>query len=224
MTRIRMVVLAALAVFAVSAVANASAFASEPELVNSTGGSAAGTTVTGEAGKATLQVKEEGSIICTKATNKGEVTGLKTGTGTTVFTGCEFAGLKCNTTGTAGEISVTTSFLAVYKGPVATAVPGVLTTVSPLTIKCGSTQTLVVEGTFLSAAKPAKELTTKGEFVAAQKEGKQDTNEYEETKGGTVHTASLVTTGTGTKAFSKKESGEEATLKLTFASAVELKA
>jgi hypothetical protein len=229
MTRIRMMMLTMLAVFAVGAVSVASAFATEPELVSKghPGVEVVKKGVTGEGvGKATLQIAGEGSLVCSKSTNKGTVTGLKTSEGTISFTGCEFAGLKCNNTGTPGEIKMEVALLFVYEVLASGELePAVLIKLKPeagLTVKCGSTQTLVLKGSFLASAKPANEVTNKGTFVATQKDGKPAVSEFEETKGGEKKKDKLVTSGSGTKAFTEVESGEEIEGKLTFEEEVEL--
>jgi hypothetical protein len=235
MTRIRLMVVAALAIFAFSAVAAASAFAAEPELVKNgeAGKEVLKKKITGTGGTAKLQVKGEGTIVCSALTSPGEVTGLKTGTSATVFTSCEFAGLKCKTTGAkAGEISSPAEFTAVYavKGGVDT--PAVLVKPkSTIVIECGATQKLEVKGKFLATAEPVKTITEKGKLVGKQTEGAQEFTEYSTTKSGTVIKLTpggtgieegLVTTGSGTKVFTNVQSGEEATLELTFEEKVEL--
>jgi hypothetical protein len=81
----------------------------------------------------------EGTLVCSNVSAPGEVTGLKTGTLEIAFTGCEFAGLKCKTTGAkADEIYAPVEFTIVYaaKSGVETAAT-LITPKSPIKIECG---------------------------------------------------------------------------------------
>jgi hypothetical protein len=101
MTRIRMILLSLLAVFAFSAVASASASAELPEF--SPG--AAKTKFTSKSGVSILETSGQ-KIECKSDTNSGELTGPKTDTVTVTFLKCESVALKakCQNTTTEGKI------------------------------------------------------------------------------------------------------------------------
>jgi hypothetical protein len=157
MTRIRMVGLALVAVFAFSAFAVASASATEVELTSETGGSATGTSFTSKqvsGSKLVLQSVKAGSkITCTAETSAGTVTGPKTAYTTVIFTGCEssVSGKKCQSGSTSGEIvSKVSSKLGVI-----TTSPGEygeLITPSPAaTFECGAAFKQEVKGSFIAS-------------------------------------------------------------------------
>lgn len=64
-------------------------------------------TFTSSTGTATLNTPGLGSVTCTASTGSGAVTGVKTGTAQTIFTGCETKTKPCenNPVGTQGEIA-----------------------------------------------------------------------------------------------------------------------
>lgn len=108
MKRIRVIGLALAAVFAISAIASASAMAALPELVNAKGEAVKGAVTGASEGETILESKSGIKVTCTSGTSTGEVTGLKTvGKTVVTFKGCKESifGNKCQTKGEeAGKI------------------------------------------------------------------------------------------------------------------------
>lgn len=227
MKHIKRLGLCLVVVFALSAVASATASAAEPELVNTKGEALVKKNFSAKGGAGELTTKSNGAIKCKEAKAEGEVTGLKTAKSTTTFSGCEFSGIKCNTTGAKEGLIVTPlEGRLVYEVVKATLEPAFLFKVTNFTIECTALQKLAVEGEILVLITPAKKLQKTLELIAIEKgPGEVETTEYEETKGGGVKklTTPLTTTGTGLKKF-KEVSAEVTTATLTFLELVELRA
>ncbi len=154
MTRIKVLGLAVMAVFAFSAITATAAFA-EAELKLEGGGSATGTSFTSKSEGSTkpvLQGVAEGTkITCKEETNKGTVTGPTTDYATVVFTGCEAFGSKCQSGATAGEEVFTVSsklgFISTSKKEY-----GILFAPSPAAkFECGATRKGEVKGSFIAS-------------------------------------------------------------------------
>jgi hypothetical protein len=154
MTRIKVLGLAVMAVFAFSAITATAAFA-EAELTLEGGGSATGTSFTSKSEGSTkpvLQGVAEGTkITCKEETNKGTVTGPQTDFETVVFTGCEAFGDKCESGATVGEevftISSKLGFISTSKKEY-----GVLLGRSPATkYECGATKKLEIKGSLIAS-------------------------------------------------------------------------
>jgi hypothetical protein len=241
MTRIRVVVMAMMAVFAVGAVASASASAKEGFFKDGTAEPATGHKFKGKLLSATavLQAKGHSAVTCTGATGTGEVLSVSTAEGTITFTGCEGFGKKCKTSGSAaGEIvAKELSLLPVLeKTSTGTFEPALRTKIlKEVVFECGSAETEVkVTGDFLALI-PSEAGTEKGwlgteekgllfHVTAKQTAGVQEgTFEYRESETGATKTASLLTSAEGSlEKFTGAQSGEGAELSLEFTEAVSI--
>jgi hypothetical protein len=105
MKRIRIIGLALVAMFAMSAVASATASAALPELVNSSGVELVKKNFTIKSGAGKLE-STLGTVECSSDTGSGKVTGLKTDEATVTFKGCKLAGTSttCQSGAEAGVI------------------------------------------------------------------------------------------------------------------------
>ncbi len=156
MTRIKVLGLAVMAVFAFSAITATAAFA-EAELKLEGGGSATGTSFTSKSEGSTkpvIQGVAEGTkFVCKEETDKGTVTGPQTDFETVVFTGCEGFGVKCQNTSASpvGEIVTTVSsklgFISTSKKEY-----GILLGRSPATkYECGATKKVEIKGSLIAS-------------------------------------------------------------------------
>ncbi len=226
MTRMRVLGLAVVVVFAMSAITATVAFA-EAELTLESGASATGTSFTSKSEGSTkpvLQGVTEGTkITCKEETNKGTVTGPTTNYATVVFTGCEGFGVKCQSGATTGEIVTTVSsklgFISTSKKEY-----GILFTPSPATkFECGATRKVEVKGSFIASIlklEGTKAVELEKPFLTWTITGKQ-------TKG--VQSI-LSFAGGGTECLESstnggafEQSGEEVEVLETFSKKVELK-
>lgn len=142
MTRIRMVGLAIVAVFAVSMVASAVAGAAEnPVLLNSTGGAVTNETFTGKDTTVSLLRSTallSGAMECATSESAGTVStttagdGMTSGVASVTFKKCKTSAGKCANKGTE-EITGTVSVLLVWLGPEADKTVGVLISILPYT-------------------------------------------------------------------------------------------
>jgi len=110
MTRIRLIVMAALAVFCVSAIAaSAASAASKGELVNSSKNELTKKNFTGTSG--TTELRGSATIKCTADKATGSISSKTTGEETVTFTGCTALGISCKggTATNSGEIIVLTA-------------------------------------------------------------------------------------------------------------------
>jgi len=109
MKRIRIIGLALVAVFAISAIASATASAAKPEFVFA--GIKKG--LKAKSGSATLETASKEKVTCTSSSNGGEIeggNGSKKVTGIIVkFKGCKSSGFACSTSGAASEEIITNS-------------------------------------------------------------------------------------------------------------------
>ena len=110
MKRIRLLGLTLIAVFALGALASASAFAEEPTLTNEAGvvpTAGSPQPFAAESPTATeLITSAGGKVGCTSALGKGSFTSQDSGEVEIEFKGCTDEGAKCNSDGTAGVINV----------------------------------------------------------------------------------------------------------------------
>jgi hypothetical protein len=180
MKRVKIITMALLAVFCLSAVAASSAFAAETkgEISNSTtlAVTPLKASFTGESAKEGFLETVGGSkISCTKTAIKGKIKTTKTGEATFTFTGCVSAGLKCKTGAeVAGTIVVPVALEGtnLSKEETKKEKDFLLNKVPTTTITC-STVKIVVEGNLLVPAEPLKTLSLKYTFNAKGAKGVQ---------------------------------------------------
>lgn len=194
---------ALLVVLAFTAVAAATASATETLWVWLPG--AEGTAFTGKSKTATLQMTDakKQTIICTASTTtKGEITTEKTlGLAIIEFTGCTSAGVAVNSEGDTSKVILV--HVELHDCLIATGHPGILILVLPLHIEIPALKALVlVLGSLVALVEPANKKAKEFKLNVTQKEGKQG---IEKCEGGTAETllAELNTEGF-------KPAGEEA--------------
>jgi hypothetical protein len=200
---------ALIAVLALTAVATATASATEilwPWLPG-----AEGTKFTGKSAKATLQIKGSGSITCAESSAEGEIQKEKT-LGLAVINfgkACTIAGLPVNSLGDAsGTILV---HVEIHNCLIATGRYGLLIKVLPLHLEIPSTKLLLsVEGALIAEVTPANKKAAKFNLVVEQKEGKQT---IEKCEGGTAQT--LLTSLDGGEFKVSAEEAKEGTITFT---------
>ena len=208
-TRIRMIGLALVAVFAMAAIVASAASAALPEQVPAAG------KFTGTSGASTFETKSGEKVKCSSDAIAGEITGAKTSKSTITFKGCEAFGLKCNSSGAgSGEIvlNVTGELVYIMKS---TKEVGLLNTLSAeLTIKCSAFQTLKVKGSTLCPITPVNTKATKYKVVCKETKGVQEPVNYE--PGSELIKAPITETkGEGLKSFAFEQSGLTGTDELT---------
>ncbi len=208
-TRIRMIGLALVAVFAMSAVVVSAASAALPEQLPATG------TFSGTSGASTFETKSGEKVKCTSDAITGEITGAKTSKSKITFKGCEAFGFKCNSSGAAsGEIvlNVTGELVYIMK---ATKEVGLLNTLTAeLTIKCSAFQTLKVKGSTLCPITPVNVKTTKYTVACKETKGVQEPVNYEPASA-LVKAPITETKGEGLKNFAFEQSALSGTDTLT---------
>lgn len=236
MIRLRMLGLALVAVFALSAVAVASASAALPELVNKEGkeikAGKRGFTSEGTGGPYVLETKSGNKIECSTLSNTGKVTGLKTDTVKVLFDGCKSVLLDepCTSTVPKGkeEGDIETTELAselVYINKAKKEVGIVLKpkgTANFTTFECSGIK-IEVKGSVIGVITPINKLVTppaKFTLAFTQEKGVQKPTEYENEKGEKVK--DVLETSVAGGAF--EESGENATVTLLYEEAAEIKA
>jgi hypothetical protein len=228
MTRMRILLMALVAVFATGAITAASACATEVELTLEGGGSATGVAFTSKSvtgAKPLLQSVKSGSkVICTAETERGTVTSPKTASSTVVFTGCEssVSGKKCQSGSTSGEIIST---LSSKIGTISTSKKeyGLLYTLAPTTkFECGVTLKAEVKGSAIESI-----LRLEGNKPVSETPFLTWTSTATQSKGvqGILHFAgqgnTLLETSENGGAF--EMAGEELEVLQTFARKVEIK-
>jgi hypothetical protein len=202
MTRIKMIGLAIVAVFAVMAVASASALAVEnPVLVNSSGSAATNVSVTGKqtgTSVPTLQTTAPGAaqVECASSESSATLntslagTGMTSGNGTVTFKKCKTAAGKCANKGTE-EITGTVSILLVWVGKESNKTVGILISILPFTGSPGSQNGLLsfkcsgvlvdVQGSFIALTNKALNvLSTTALLIAKATNGSQQDLTYTE--------------------------------------------
>jgi len=202
MARIRLIVLAVLAVFCVGVVAAATASASEGELVNAKGEALIKNKIVGTSGTTRLETLAGTSIICTSNIARGIITSKTGGELTVLFKGCTSGALSCRGgkdsegEAPAGSIYVLVGLL--IKRSNATERLILLTVHKPGTLEAGEIEIICsgvkikVKGSFLTTNNIViKKPATKYEFTATQEKGKQTVTEYENEKGAKVKCSGL---------------------------------
>ena len=166
--------MALVAVFCLSAITASGALAGtkKGEIVNKSGNAPVKSKFTGSStATGSLETAGGSKVECTGSTAvSGQIQSKTMGTATFKFTACESGGNKCKTSGAAtGEIVVSPEVLVqIVKLQVY-----VLTIVPLFDIKCSTTD-VKVKGGVLVGITPEETLTTKGEFAAKGKLGKQE--------------------------------------------------
>jgi len=237
MTRIRIVGLLIIAVFALTAFASAEALAAgNPVLVKAGTKAGYNGTVTGKAGTSFLQPTATGAakVECASEESASTLTsttvgeGMTSGTSTVTFKKCKTAAGKCANKGTE-EITGTVSVLLVWVGTAEEKKPGTLISILPVSTKPGegkgqllsfkcSGELVDVESTFIaSGSRGLNESFTEANLIAEQSGGVQKDKKYTENgKSGENHFWS----DQGGKAFG--ESAEMITNEETYPASVEL--
>jgi hypothetical protein len=213
--RIKVLGLAVVAAFALSAIASATAMAL-PEIVG--GKLGPGTKITDRSGASTLETKSGEKISCKKDVSSGEVTGARTAKNTITFEGCTAFGLSCNTGGKVVEIHVTST--VVYLSEKEKTVGIVLALEKEPTITCGGIQKLKVRGDTICPVSPVNKLTKIVTLACKATKGVQEPLEYEE-GGVKVKPPLNETEGSGLKKFAFIQSGLTSSDELEFGSPVE---
>jgi hypothetical protein len=190
MARIRLIGLAVLAVFCMSAVGAAAASASEGELVNKEGNALVKNKFTVTSGQGTLETAAGTKIICKKDTGHGIVTSKTGGELTVLFSGCTSGGLSCKGgkdeegEAPAGSIYV---LLGILVKPSKNGERLILLTIhKPGTLEAGELEIVCtgvkikVKGSLLTFNNfPVGKLSKDYNFVFKQKKGIQEPDEYE---------------------------------------------
>ena len=178
-TRIGTMVVTLMAVFAVSAVASATASASLPEQVPASG------KFTVKSEKGTFETIGKESIKCSSDKGEGEITGPKTDKSKLTFEVCVGPlGVKCNSSGaSSGDISIEINSELVWLNKAKEEVGEDLVLAKEVTIKCTALQTLKVKGSTVCPVAPTNTKTTTFTITCKQKEGKQEFTEYENEAG-----------------------------------------
>jgi hypothetical protein len=218
-TRIRIVGLALVAMFAIGAVVATAASAALPEQTPTTG------TFTGTSSASTFETKSGEKVACKEGSVSGESTGAKTSKSTITFKGCEAFGLKCNSSGAAsGTIVLNVTGLLVYTSETEKKVGLINTLTAELTIKCTAFQTLKVKGSTLCPITPVNTKTKAFSVVCKETKGVQEPTEYFNEKKEKVKAPITETKGEGLKSFAFEQSGLSGTNSLNFAVIGEIKA
>jgi hypothetical protein len=193
MQRFRLLGIALMAIFAISAIASATAAAENPEILPApTAKSPLKFTSEGLDAKKEyiLETTKKLTIICKTVTNKGEFTSQDSGTVTIDFEGCTAKGVKCLAEGDVngtilvfGDINLVDlkkAGLALKESLGFEILPLNPSKENKLLITCGILKTEVV-GSVLGREDKLKELgkTKTGELLFDQKEGEQEFTECE---------------------------------------------
>jgi hypothetical protein len=226
--RIRTLGLALVAVFAMSAIASATASATPPllpQLVNKSGAELVKKTFKGTSTESVFETKGGEAIKCKEDKIAGKITGLSTDSAEIKFTGCSAAaGLaKCKTGSTTGEIVLNVTSLLVWIN-VAKEEPGEddILPAGGLLIECPSllgTEKLKVTGS--TVCPTTKDLLVKATITCKQTKGVQEPSEYE-MEGGLKFKAITETQGSGVKTFGPEPSGLKGTDSLEFEEEVQI--
>jgi hypothetical protein len=227
-TRIGTILLAIVAVLAMSVVgtAAASATTSMPEIVNKEGKLPSKTGFKGASGASTFETKSGEAVKCKEDKVTGKLTGSSSDETSTSFTGCTAAAglLKCKTKGAAsGEIVLKVNSELVWLNKSEESEPGEdLVLPSELTIECTglASETLKVKGSTLCPISGFKKLESKGTITCKQTKGVQEFTKY--FLGGSEITDITETEGTGAKKFAFQQSGLTSTDSIEYEEAVEI--
>jgi len=207
MQRLKVVLLALMAVFALSAFASSTAFAAEAEFLPTSSEK-----YTGTSGPGTLETLSGSQIVCKSDTSEGAYTG-RTATVHIDFKECKNPSLGVTCTGlgeAAGVILVlASSALLVYDTLTPTLGVGLLVTLVPVHFSC-SFVLIEVLGQVLCLVTPVGTAAKHGEVVCQQSKG--DATETDYFEGGVLHTVTGLLTSTNHGA---EESSGELTSALT---------
>lgn len=222
MKRIKMTGLALTAVFALAAIASATAMAAENPVLVTSSGAAVNTVVTSKSKTGTIPTLQSVGglkVECESETDTGTVvttlsgTGMTNGTAKVTFKGCASGAGTCQNAASE-EITGTVSTLLVWVGKESEKKPGILVSILPytgagrgknalLSFKCGGSL-VDVEGSFIAlTSKALNETFTTATLIAKQSGGVQEDRKY--TENGVEGTNNLFSSSAGA-AFS--ESGE----------------
>lgn len=230
--RIRTILLALVAAFAMTAVASATASAALPLLpllvrLNSNGEpeDLLVTLFKGTSGESSFETKSGESVKCKADTITGKILSLSTDDAEIDFTGCTAVGglLKCKTAGgAAGLILLNVTSLLVWIN-VAKEEPGEDDQLPSggITIECTglASETLKVKGSTICPT--TKALSAKATITCKATKGVQEPSEYE-MEGGVKVKDFTETEGTGTKKFAFEPSGLTGTDSLEFDEPVQI--
>jgi hypothetical protein len=179
MTRSRIIAVALAAMFCLSAIGAASAFAApKGEIVNKSGAAPVKNKFSGTSNKKGFLETVTGSkITCKETAVSGTIASKTTGSASFTFTGCESGGLKCKagseTAGTVITPVTLTAAVVSSKDYILNTVNGTEeTTAKAIDIKC-STIDIKVKGSLLIPATPENTLKTEFLFNATGSKGVQ---------------------------------------------------
>jgi hypothetical protein len=216
MKHIRTAGLILVAMFAISAIASASASAALPEQSPATGSYKV------TSGKGSFELTNGEKVTCKTDKGEGKLTGAKTDESTVDFEGCEAFGVKCSSSGAkSGVIATPIDSELVYlaKGGVATKTVGEdLKLASTVKITCLIIG-LEVKGSTLCPITPINTSTTKLEITCKETKGVQEYTEFVNNTTGKIEKDITETTKSG-KTF---QSGLESTETLELSTAGEIK-
>jgi|HubBroStandDraft_4_1064222.scaffolds.fasta_scaffold38028_2 hypothetical protein len=222
----RNVLVAIVAVLALSAVASATASAALPEIVNSKGEALIKKKFTGEVTERMIdEINGRGSEECQKLAFAGEVKGTKGGEGTLTLHcsgGCHTKGLKEKEMKFPVSVNLVWLSKAKEEAALLLSIPGV----ADFEGYCWSDTMpsqfpLEVSGSLLIRVSPTNKLGTEYRFLVKQKNGRQEPSEYENEAGEKVK-AQLETTAS---LYWKNQSlGLEDAFPMNFEEAAEFKA
>ena len=204
MSKLKLGLVACLAVVAASAVMASSAFAATPSLLLSGATMGAGSTIAGTGGAGTLSVLASAAlaITCASTSFSGTLSSTTAGTVNLVFKTCKTAGGEtCKTTGSAaGEIAFNgAKFEFVYDLLGTTGLGGAVRVELPGTLVISCTgglinPTIEVKGDVLGLVKPINTVTTALEIVFTATNGDATEVKYwKTTEQATASTTSLLT-------------------------------
>ncbi len=216
MTRIRLIMLSLLAVFAFGALAAASASAALPEFEGPFPN-----TFTSKSGAGKLQTVGGQEVTCTADSNTGSITGAKTDTANVTFTGCESVTLKAKCQSGANEGEIKTVELSSTLGYISKAAKTVGIDLKPkagelfASFECGGVK-IEVKGSVIGALTPINTKTKSFKLKFKETAGKQEVTKLE------GEPTDVLMTSIAGGAF--EESGESTEDTLTTAKATTVKA
>jgi len=225
--RVRTMVLALVAVFAMSVVgtATASAKTAMPEIVNKEGKFPTKTGFTSKSGASEFETKAGHLVKCKEDSDVGKLTGASSDESTITFTGCSttvIVTLKCNSAGAKeGEIVLKVKSELVWLNKTEESEPGEDLSLPSegLTIDCTKSETLKVKGSTVCPISGFKVKSTTGTITCEQSKGVQKFTKYflEGEKEGKTETE-----GSGLISFAFEPSALKSTDALTYEESVEI--
>ena len=182
MQRRKIVGLACVAMFALFAIASATASAALPS-VSLLAGEKFSVLFEGTSSKGVLETVKGTTVNCSSGKNSGSIEGEKTGKTTITFEGCESSGFKCNTTGKgAGIIETSGNTTLVFDSLTPLAV-ALLLAVNETTFECTALVKVKVKGNILLLISPINQEVTSLTLTVTQSKGQPGDSKYWE--GGT---------------------------------------